>query len=341
MLCKLIQELAFQGYEVSFSINYAFDGSLQITIRKDGYSCAQLDSALISEECLCEMIKMMLEEKFDVRMKKSTEYIDDQNNSEWSKPFHSDDDEGSMLSWAENEVRIACNRERGDKPDDEWDYGCACYESALKAYEAMMEGGHSGFSWGMTRQIFDRLAKGKPLTPIKDTDDVWNDISRFCGGNDSYKSYQCKRMSSLFKYVYDDGRVEYKDVDRFCCYNNSEDGAWYHSGLVDMVMYEKFPITMPYYPGDAIKVVCEDYLTDSKNGDFDTVGILYAIKPDGERVEINRYFKEGEDDFIEIAFCEYEMRRKMHRERLENLKKDCHGCFGAASDECSRCMEES
>lgn len=152
MLCKLIQELALQGYEISFSINYAFDGSSK-------------------------------------------------------------------------------------------------------------EGGHSGFSWGMTRQIFDRLAKGKPLTPI----------------------------------------------------------------------------TMPYYPGDAIKVVCEDYLTDSKNGDFDTVGILYAIKPDGERVEINRYFKEGEDDFIEIAFCEYEMRRKMHRE----LKKDCHSCFGAASDECSRCMEES
>lgn len=40
------------------------------------------------------------------------------------------------------------------------------------------------------------------------------------------------------------------------------------------------------------------------------------------RVEINRFFKEGEDDFIEIASCEYEMRRKMHQERLENLKKE-------------------
>lgn len=46
------------------------------------------------------------------------------------------------------------------------------------------------------------------------------------------------------------------------------------------------------------------------------------IKPDGDRVEINRFFKEGEDDFIEIASCEYEMRRKMHEERLENLEKE-------------------
>lgn len=46
------------------------------------------------------------------------------------------------------------------------------------------------------------------------------------------------------------------------------------------------------------------------------------IKPDGERVEINRYFKEGEKDFIEIASCEYEMRRKMYHELLENLKKE-------------------
>lgn len=250
------------------------------------------------------------------------------------------DTKPNMPSWAEREIEIACAHENPNRKPGEWDYGCACYESALKAYNSLLEDGHSIFTIGMTKHILNRLIEGKPLTPIEDTDDVWNDISRFCGGNDPYKSYQCKRMGSLFKYVYDDGRVEYKDVDRFCCYNNSEDGASYHSGLVDKVMYEKFPITMPYYPRDAIKVVCEDYLTDSKNGDFDTVGILYVIKPDGERVEINRYFKEGGDDFIEIAFCEYEMRRKMHYERLENLEKDCHGYFGAASDDCGHCMEE-
>lgn len=42
-----------------------------------------------------------------------------------------------LQSWAEREIEIACKHERGDSgsKDGEWDYGCACYESALKAYK--------------------------------------------------------------------------------------------------------------------------------------------------------------------------------------------------------------
>ena len=106
-------------------------------------------------------------------------------------------------------------------------------------------------------------------------------------------------------------------------------------------MEEKFPITMPYFPeSKPFYVYCEAVLTDRKNGDYDTVGILYIIKPDGERVEINRYFKEGEKDFVEIDVAEYEIRQKMHEERLEKMKKDCNGCFGAANNDCLRCEEE-
>ena len=32
-----------------------------------------------------------------------------------------------MSEWAKREVEIACKKERGDKPETEWDYGCACY----------------------------------------------------------------------------------------------------------------------------------------------------------------------------------------------------------------------
>lgn len=56
--------------------------------------------------------------------------------------------------------------------------------------------------------------------------------------------------------------------------------------------------------------------------------------------EINRYFKEGEKDFVEIDVAEYEIRQKMHEERLEKMKKDCNGCFGAANNDCLRCEEE-
>lgn len=45
----------------------------------------------------------------------------------------------SMLEWAKNEIAIASKRERGDKPEDEWDYGCDCYDSALSNTEYLCD----------------------------------------------------------------------------------------------------------------------------------------------------------------------------------------------------------
>jgi len=212
----------------------------------------------------------------------------------------------SMQTWAEKEIEIACKLEReasGVKNDD-WDYGCSCYDSALKAFKSLMNDGHSGFSIGMTKHILNRLIDGKPLTPIEDTEDVWDDISDISGLNGEVVNYQCKRMSSLFKYVYADGTVEYKDVNRYYCVNINNTEVAYYSGLVQRIIDEMFPITMPYFPGKPIKVYCEDFLTDRK-----TVGIFYAIKPDGEKIEINRFFKESEDGWDEIDEVEYNERK--------------------------------
>ena len=216
----------------------------------------------------------------------------------------------SMQTWAEKEIEIACKREReasGVKNDD-WDYGCSCYDSALKAFKSLMSDGHSGFSIGLTKHILNRLIDGKPLTPIEDTDDIWNYIIDR-NDEEGYICFQCRRMSSLFKYVYADGTVEYKDVNRYYCVNINNTEVTYHSGLVQRIIDEMFPITMPYFPGKPIKVYCEDFLTDRKNGDFDTVGIFYAIKPDGEKIEINRFFKESEDGWDEIDEVEYNERK--------------------------------
>ena len=90
----------------------------------------------------------------------------------------------SMKEWAESEIAIACKRERGDASEGEWDYGCACYESAYKAFLSLLEDEHSGMSIGFTKAILNRLIDGKPLTPIEDTPDVWNEV----GDN----QYQCK-----------------------------------------------------------------------------------------------------------------------------------------------------
>lgn len=67
----------------------------------------------------------------------------------------------NMLDWAKREVELACKRENPDRKPGEWDYGCACYESALKALKSLLEDGHSGFSISLTKQILNRLIDRK------------------------------------------------------------------------------------------------------------------------------------------------------------------------------------
>lgn len=221
-----------------------------------------------------------------------------------------------MLTWAEKEVELACARERaGSSEEGEWDYGCACYESALKAFKCLMEDGHSGMSIGVTKSILNRLIDGSPLTPIEDTDDIWNQCYR--DSERGYDTYQCKRMSSLFKDVYPDGTIKYSDVDRIVCVSRDNPKCTYRSGLVRRILDEMFPITMPYC-GESMKVVCEDFLVDPKNGDFDTVGILYILNKDGSKDYFSRYFKEGEDDWIEIDVAEYIARMEAAKKREAN-----------------------
>lgn len=209
----------------------------------------------------------------------------------------------SMTEWAKREIEIACRKERGGKPDTEWDYGCACYESAYKAFLSLMEDEHSGMSIGFTKNILNRLIDGKPLTPIEDTPDIWSDRTYI----KDRQSFQCSRMSSLFKDIYKDGRVEYHDVNRCYCVNRDDpEASGWHNGFISKLIHEKYPIVMPYYPAAKPYVVyCTEGLSDLKNGDFDTIGIWYIVKPDGEKDIIERFFKEGEESFVEITKEEY------------------------------------
>lgn len=230
----------------------------------------------------------------------------------------------SMMDWAEREVKIACEKENPDREEGEFDYGCACYESALKAFQSLMEDGHSGFSIGLTKHILNRLIDGKPLTPIEDKDDIWDDCSY--GRKDGAKHYQSNRMYSLFKDVYEDGEVKYSDTDRVSCINIDNPNVEWHMGLVTRIVNEMFPITMPYMPeNQPFKVYCKELLTDRKNGDFDSVAIYYVIKPDGERVDIDRYFKEGSEEnkaWTEISKGEWIERECLHNERIRKEIQD-------------------
>lgn len=239
-------------------------------------------------------------------------YIDDRNVS-----LYSCREKTSMDLWAENEVGLACEREKsGDDGDGFSEYGCACYRSALKAFNSLMEDRHSGMSIGITKNILNRLIAGKPLTPIVDTDGIWDAGGSF--EKNGEKSIQCKRMSSLFKHIKEDGSISYNDVTRAVCVSINNPNNTYHSGLIDRIMDEMFPITMPYVPStNPFYVYCEDFLYDTENGDFDTVGVFYVITPNGEKVKINRFFAEKDNKFEEIDIFKYDARK----EAAEQLKK--------------------
>ena len=232
------------------------------------------------------------------------------------------------LDWAEREVAIACEKEKekSNKKDGEfyYGYGCACYESALKAFKTLCDDGHSGLSMKITQSILNRLINGRPLTPIEDTDDIWYECHNY---EDGHKLYQCKRVSSLFKDVYADGTVEYSDNNRLYCVNIHNKNDTYSSGLVRRIVDKMFPITMPYIPGKPVDVYCEDFLTDKKNGDFDTIGVFYALKTENgeqKKIEINRFFREPKDNeklicgWIEISKDEYMQRKNESERRLHS-----------------------
>lgn len=230
-------------------------------------------------------------------------------------------EKSNMEIWAENEIKIACERENPNRNKGEWDYGCACYESAFEAFKTLLGQGHSGYSIGITKHILNRLIDGKPLTPIEDSPESWNECDWNMGNMDGTQIYQCKRMTSLFKYVYSDGRVEYTDTDGVVCQDIHSDCSYYSKHIRGVVL-KMYPIEFPYMPTDKpFRIYTEDFLAYKKNGDYDTVGALYLVKPNGERVEVNRYFTYDDGcDIQEIDKDEYERRRQLANALLKENK---------------------
>ena len=217
----------------------------------------------------------------------------------------------STYDWAEQECRLACKRENPnfDFDGDDFDYGCSCYKSALKAYKSLVEDEHSGASFSFTRDILERLMRHEPLTPI--TDDDFKGEDSICSDKNlasrGLKSeIQCPRMSSLFREETIDGEVTYNDLHRACCIDIEDPSNVFSSGI-DRVVDELFPIKMPYFPEKGnYKVYVQTFLTDKKNGDFDTRGVIYLTTPDGKRIDVNRYYTEKAGKMVEISKDEYD-----------------------------------
>ena len=193
-----------------------------------------------------------------------------------------------MRDWAKNEVSIATEHNCDD-------YYKECCKAALTIYDMLLNQNHSGHSIGVTLNILNRLVDMRCLSPIEDTEDVWEFV-RYDSKNQC-EEYQCKRMSSLFKKVYDNGTVTYSDVNRVTFIDTSSENTAWHNGICDNYVNENYPITFPYYPTGKYKIYGRtSTIKDGKEykecGKYNTLYLDYLILPDEKRVDLNLKFRD-------------------------------------------------
>ena len=195
----------------------------------------------------------------------------------------------SLKDWAKKEVEIACKRENPNWDGKSFDYGCSCYMSALKAFESLCDDYHSGYSFSITRSILKKLLDNRPLTPI--TDEDFNGTTSI---SSDMEKYQCPRMSSLFKRVYEDGSVEYSDVDRAYSFNAEFPDDTFTCGFDTNFLDELIPITLPYN-GTSTKYKIKVQRFDTKDG-VEYRAILSIKDPDGKVIPVDKYYRLGDED---------------------------------------------
>lgn len=215
--------------------------------------------------------------------------------------------------WAKREVELAKNEALKSGADNcSAHYICECLSSALKAFNSLREDGHSGASMEQMLMFLQRLVRGLPLTPI-DEDTTWVKSSVSESGT---ITYQCARMTSLFKDVDREGNITYSDVNRVVCVNKDDPQApvWYN-GFVSKIVNSIYPIKFPYYTSSDPIIAYVSEHTTSVTEDFDTMCIDSVKLNNGETVEVKKFFKEDPNinSWVEIDEEEYNSRVEIEK----------------------------
>ena len=222
-------------------------------------------------------------------------------------------EESPMIKWARREVEIVLQQLTQRQPIT--DYDRECYTAALEAFKFLCKQGHSGYSFTETFRILTRLCNHQPLCYINEDDfeqkglGIDNCNREINGPVIGKTSYQCLRMSSLFKHVWEDGKVTYSDHDRILCIDSENINNTFYWGFAAQFVNQMFPITLPYMPmpGKHYRIYVTSFTTNS----MDVCAINQIVEPSGNIVKVGRYFKFTDDEEwngrpVEIAQDKYE-----------------------------------
>ena len=222
-------------------------------------------------------------------------------------------EESPMIKWARREVEIVL--QQLTQRHSITDYDRECYTAALEAFEFLCKQGHSGYSFTETFKILTRLCNRQPLCYINEDDfeqeglGIDNCNREINGPLIGKTSYQCLRMSSLFKHVWEDGKVTYSDHDRILCIDSENINDTFYWGFAAQFVNQMFPITLPYMPmpGKHYRIYVTSFTTNS----MAVCAINQIVEPSGNIVKVDRYFKFTDDEEwngrpVEITHDKYE-----------------------------------
>ena len=144
-------------------------------------------------------------------------------------------------SHAWREFRAAGWVDENNKFSDEMQEAICTH--VLKLLDVFAEEGHSGSSAPYALNVFDTLARFKPIAPLTGEDWEWHDVSEY-GGRDNGPVFQNKRCGHVFKD--NTGAYDIEGIVWYDWYTDEETGERRKSHFTNYK--SRVPVTFPYIP---------------------------------------------------------------------------------------------
>ena len=183
-----------------------------------------------------------------------------------------------------------------------------CYETvvneAVKIFNELEDLQHTEESKVMIKRFLSRLIEDKPLSPIEDRDDMWDEVGRHTVEDSEVTLYINKRLRTLYKREVRDIKKDvliektYHDPTRVTCINTIN-GKEVILSLVNDYVDEYFPIKFPYFPTDkyVVEVIMFNHKNPLEDGGEDTISIETIIDPDHRVAFPGAYYALNEERY--------------------------------------------
>lgn len=183
-----------------------------------------------------------------------------------------------------------------------------CYETvvneAVKLFNELEDLPHTEESKVMIKRFLSRLIEDKPLSPIEDRDDMWDEVGVNTVEDSEVTLYINKRLRALYRREVRDIKKDvltektYHDPTRVTCVNITN-GKEVTLSLVNDYVDEHFPIKFPYFPTDkyVVEVIMFNHKNPLEDGEEDTISIETIIDPDHRVTFPGAYYALNEERY--------------------------------------------